>query len=92
LCFTADSNYKETLNALKYANRARNIKNKVSVDESYGCNSVKINQLRDQISKLKMEIKTLRSGDCNEEISRKYEEEIKSFKEELGITKMKLQA
>ncbi|CAB4434876.1 unnamed protein product [Rhizophagus irregularis] len=36
----ADSNFMETLNTLKYANRARNIKNKVSVNESYGGNSV----------------------------------------------------
>ncbi|CAB4434881.1 unnamed protein product [Rhizophagus irregularis] len=63
----ADSNFMETLNTLKYANRARNIKNKVSVNESYN------------------------AGGCNEETSRKYEEEIKSLKEELGMTKMKLQ-
>jgi hypothetical protein len=86
----ADSNFMETLNTLKYANRARNIKNKVSVNESYGGNSVEINQLRGQISRLKMEIQTLRAGGCNEETSRKHEEEIKSLKGELGMTKMKL--
>ncbi|CAB5395917.1 unnamed protein product [Rhizophagus irregularis] len=64
----ADSNFMETLNTLKYANRARNIR---------------IN--------LKVEIQNLRAGGCNEETSRKYEEEIKSLKEELGMTKMKLQ-
>jgi hypothetical protein len=79
------------LNTLKYANRARNIKNKVSVNESYGGNSVEINRLRGQINRLKMEIQTLRAGGCNEETSRKYEEEIKSLKGELGMTKMKLQ-
>ncbi|PKC59551.1 P-loop containing nucleoside triphosphate hydrolase protein, partial [Rhizophagus irregularis] len=52
----SDSNFMETLNTLKYANRARNIKNKVSVNESYGGNSIEINQLRGQISRLKMEI------------------------------------
>ncbi|CAB5377761.1 unnamed protein product [Rhizophagus irregularis] len=88
----ADSNFMETLNTLKYANRARNIKNKVSVNESYGGNSVEINQLRGQISRLKMEIQTLRAGGCNEETSRKYEEEIKGLKGELGMTKMKLQS
>ncbi|GBC24961.2 uncharacterized protein OCT59_009462 [Rhizophagus irregularis] len=88
----ADSNFMETLNTLKYANRARNIKNKVSINESYGGNSVEINQLRGQISRLKMEIQTLRAGGCNEETSRKYEEEIKSLKRELEMTKMKLQS
>jgi hypothetical protein len=88
----ADSNFMETLNTLKYANRARNIKNKVSVNESYGCNSVEINQLRGQIRRLKMEIQTLRAGGCNEETSRKYEEEIKNLKGELGLAKMKLQS
>jgi hypothetical protein len=87
----ADSNFMETLNTLKYANRARNIRNKVSVNESYGCNSVEINQLRGQIRRLKMEIQALRSSGCNEEASREYEEEIKSLKGELGMTKMKLQ-
>jgi hypothetical protein len=89
---SADSNLMETLNTLKYANRARNIKNKVSVNESYGFNSVEIDQLRDQISILKMEIQTLRAGGCNEETSRKYEEEINSLKGELGMTKIKLQS
>ncbi|CAI2162112.1 19599_t:CDS:2 [Funneliformis geosporum] len=86
----ADSNFMETLNTLKYANRARNIKNKVSVNENFGGNSVEINQLRGQISRLKMEIQTLISGGCNEETSRKYDEEIKVLKGELGMTKMKL--
>ncbi|RGB31581.1 hypothetical protein C1646_642581 [Rhizophagus diaphanus] len=87
----ADSNSMETLNTLKYANRARNIKNKVSVNESYNGDTVEINQLCGQISRLKMEIQTLRAGGLDEETSRKYEEEIKSLKEELGMTKMKLQ-
>ncbi|CAG8447211.1 4533_t:CDS:10 [Rhizophagus irregularis] len=86
----ADSNFMETLNTLKYANRARNIKNKVSVNESYDGNSVEINQLRGQISRLKMEIQTLRAGGCNEETSRKHEEDIKSLQNELGMTKWKL--
>ncbi|CAG8441535.1 13398_t:CDS:2 [Acaulospora colombiana] len=88
----ADSNFMETLNTLKYANRARNIKNKVSVNESYGGNSIEINQLRGQISRLKLEIQTLRSNGLDEEATRKYEEEVKSLKNELGVVKMKLQA
>ncbi|CAB4434877.1 unnamed protein product [Rhizophagus irregularis] len=37
-----------------------------------------------------MEIQTLRAGGCNEETSRKYEEDIKSLQNELGMTKWKL--
>ncbi|CAG8489476.1 20594_t:CDS:2 [Gigaspora margarita] len=87
----ADSNFMETLNTLKYANRARNIKNKVSVNESYGGNSVEINQLRSQIAQLRMEIQMLRSSGADEENSRKYEEEITHLRGELGLTKMRLQ-
>nr|CAG8434626.1 1789_t:CDS:10 [Entrophospora candida] len=87
----ADSNFMETLNTLKYANRARNIKNKVSVNENFGGNSIEINQLRGQISRLKMEVQTLRSCGANEENTRAYEEEIKKLKGDLGMTKMKLQ-
>src|SRR5207249_2004815 len=75
---------------LKYANRARNIKNKVNINVSYGGNSVEINKLRGQINRLKTEIQTLHDGGCNEITSHKYEEEIKFLKEELGMTRMKL--
>ncbi|CAG8750556.1 28006_t:CDS:1, partial [Racocetra persica] len=87
----ADSNFMETLNTLKYANRARNIKNKVTVNETYGGNSVEINQLRSQIAQLKMEIQTLRSGGIDENNARKYEDEITYLRGELGLTKMRLQ-
>src|SRR5436190_22934113 len=83
----ADSNFIETLSTLKYANRARNIKNKASVNES---NSVEINKLHGQINRLKMEIQTLRAGGYSEENSRKYEEEIKFLKGELEMVKIKL--
>ncbi|CAB4439666.1 unnamed protein product [Rhizophagus irregularis] len=92
----ADSNFMETLNTLKYANRARNIKHKISVNESYGGNSVEINQLRGQISRLKLENQTLRAGGCNEETNQLisgvkthftvqgYETEIKNLKDQIS--------
>ncbi|CAG8467090.1 6617_t:CDS:2 [Paraglomus occultum] len=86
----ADSNFMETLNTLKYANRTRNIKNKVSVNESYGESSVEINRLRSQVSQLKMELQTLRAGGVDAEVARKYEEEINRLKGECGQLKMKM--
>lgn len=50
----AESNYEETLNAIKYASRARNIKNKPVVNRDP--NSLLIESLRTQISNLQGEI------------------------------------
>ena len=44
----------ETLNTLKYANRARNIKNKVVVNQDK--TSQQINALRAEIARLQMEL------------------------------------
>ena len=46
----AESNYEESLNSIKYASRARNIKNKAVVNRD--ANSLLIDSLRTQISKL----------------------------------------
>ncbi|KAI9494694.1 hypothetical protein BDB00DRAFT_301828 [Zychaea mexicana] len=58
----ADTNFVETLSTLKYANRARNIKNRVSVNQEFAGSSVEVSQLRSQIAKLKMELNTLRAS------------------------------
>jgi hypothetical protein len=50
----ADSNYEESLNSIKYASRARNIKNKAVVNRDP--NSLLIDSLRGQICVLKGEI------------------------------------
>lgn len=50
----AESNYEESLNSIKYASRARNIKNKAVVNRDP--NSLLIDSLRQQISKLQGEI------------------------------------
>eukprot|EP00347_Sterkiella_histriomuscorum_P016618 403352497 len=51
----AESNYEETLNSIKYASRARNIKNKPVVNRDP--NSMLIDSLRQQISSLTGEVK-----------------------------------
>ncbi|KAI9223657.1 hypothetical protein BC828DRAFT_232096 [Blastocladiella britannica] len=56
----ADTNFQETLSTLKYANRARNIKNKVTINPQSGANSVEVQQLRTQITRLKLELATLK--------------------------------
>lgn len=43
----ADSNYEETLNTLKYASRARNIKNKPTINRD--ANSALIESLKEQV-------------------------------------------
>src|SRR5581483_609267 len=68
----ADSSSTETLNTLKYANRVRNIENKFSINKSYYDNSVEINQLHEQIDKLKKK-------------TSENEEEIKLLKEKLQM-------
>ena len=50
----AESNYDESLNSIKYASRARNIKNKAVVNRDP--NSLLIDSLRQQITQCKSEI------------------------------------
>lgn len=50
----SDRDFMETLNTLKYANRARNIKNKVIVNQDRA--SQQISALRTEIARLQMEL------------------------------------
>lgn len=50
----SDRDFMETLNTLKYANRARNIKNKVMVNQDKA--SQQISTLRTEIARLQMEL------------------------------------
>ncbi|XP_045079510.1 kinesin-like protein KIF21A isoform X5 [Coregonus clupeaformis] len=56
----SDRDFMETLNALKYANRARNIKNKVMVNQDKA--SQQISALRTEIARLQMELMEYRTG------------------------------
>ncbi|KAI9025980.1 hypothetical protein CLU79DRAFT_743991 [Phycomyces nitens] len=62
----ADTNFMETLNTLKYANRARNIKNRVSVNQEFAGSSIEVNQLRALVGRLRMEIAGLRQDGATE--------------------------
>ncbi|XP_068132398.1 kinesin-like protein KIF21A isoform X3 [Hyperolius riggenbachi] len=56
----SDRDFMETLNTLKYANRARNIKNKVMVNQDR--TSQQINALRNEITRLQMELMEYKTG------------------------------
>lgn len=55
----SDRDFMETLNTLKYANRARNIKNKVMVNQDKA--SQQISTLRTEIARLQMELMEYRT-------------------------------
>ncbi|CAM9599974.1 unnamed protein product, partial [Ectocarpus sp. 8 AP-2014] len=56
----SESNMHETLSALRYANRARNIQNKPVVNRD--ANSMVINELREKVQALAAELLRIRSG------------------------------
>ncbi|KAM6973550.1 kinesin-like protein KIF21A [Aplochiton taeniatus] len=56
----SDRDFMETLNSLKYANRARNIKNKVMVNQDKA--SQQISALRTEIARLQIELMEYRTG------------------------------
>lgn len=51
----------ETLNTLKYANRARNIKNRVTINQDFAGSSIEVNQLRAQLARLRIELASVRA-------------------------------
>lgn len=57
-CSPAETNFEETLNTLKYASRARNIKNKPVVNRDPA--SQQIAALRQQVYELQVELSTSR--------------------------------
>lgn len=56
----SDRDFMETLNTLKYANRARNIKNRVSINQDKSSRT--ITQLRQQIAQLQLELTEYKQG------------------------------
>ncbi|ORX49840.1 hypothetical protein DM01DRAFT_1272729, partial [Hesseltinella vesiculosa] len=61
----AEANFAETLSTLKYANRAKNIRNKVSINQEFAGSSMQANQLRAQLSRLRMELQSLKASQTN---------------------------
>lgn len=53
----AEANYTETLNTLKYANRARNIRNRVTVNQEAAADATMTERLKAQIVRLKEELR-----------------------------------
>ena len=56
----ADRDMLETLNTLKYANRARNIKNKVVVNKDSASQQIAL--LQDTVQKLRLELMQYKQG------------------------------
>lgn len=50
----SDRDFMETLNTLKYANRARNIQNKVTINQDKSSRTIQL--LRQEIQQLQLEI------------------------------------
>lgn len=81
----ADSNFMETLNTLKYANRARNIKNRVTINQDFAGSSIEVNQLRSLVARLRMEIASLRSEGKGESYSSsvQHDDEVRGLRNEI---------
>ncbi|KAI8136752.1 hypothetical protein BJV82DRAFT_386168 [Fennellomyces sp. T-0311] len=84
----ADTNFVETLSTLKYANRARNIKNRVSLNQEFTGSSVEVNQLRSQINKLKLELNTLRASGVTSSIPNN---EVEALRQEINRLRARVQ-
>ena len=62
--------YTETLNTLKYANRARNIQNRVQVNQYFNEPSEETHHLRMQVARLKIQVAMLKDGKQDQEIEK----------------------
>ncbi|KAI9277030.1 hypothetical protein BDA99DRAFT_474946 [Phascolomyces articulosus] len=88
----SDSNFMETLNTLKYANRARNIKNRVTINQDFAGSSIEINQLRAYIARLRMEIASLRASGATDGIGAASDSgENKALRVEIGRLRERIQ-
>lgn len=74
----SDRDFMETLNTLKYANRARNIKNKVVVNQDK--TSQQISALRAEIARLQMELMEYKAVRKNADPSSLLETEPQTFR------------
>jgi hypothetical protein len=87
----ADTNFMETLNTLKYANRARNIKNRVTVNQDFAGSSMEVNQLKALVSRLRMEIATLRADGSLSTVTSSNKEDHSSLRNESARLRERLQ-
>ncbi|CEG69375.1 Putative Kinesin [Rhizopus microsporus] len=78
---SSESDYAETLNTLKYANRARNIQNRVEINHEYNEGSAdELRYLRTQVARLKMQVSVLSDINSNHTL----EDQVKVLKEEMN--------
>ncbi|KAI8378632.1 hypothetical protein BD560DRAFT_389939 [Blakeslea trispora] len=92
----ADSNFMETLNTLKYANRARNIKNKVTINQDFAGSSIEVNQLRAQLARLRIELASLRAESAGSEKGRSFnsyqhDDEVRALRSEVTRLRDRIQ-
>lgn len=84
----ADVDYNETISTLVYANRARNIRNRVIINQDFrDSTNSEIAQLRAEINRLKMENSSFRamgSGPATELDQRRAAEEMRSLRGEVS--------
>ncbi|XP_015784967.1 kinesin-like protein KIF21A isoform X2 [Tetranychus urticae] len=91
----SDRDFMETLNTLRYANRAKNIKNKVVANQDKA--SETINLLRKEIQQLQLELMEYKQGkriigeDGNEQINDMYHENT-MLQKEIGNLKLRVKA
>ncbi|KAI9256701.1 hypothetical protein BY458DRAFT_519321 [Sporodiniella umbellata] len=78
----SDSNFMETLNTLKYANRARNIKNRVTINQEFAGSSIEVNQLKSQLARLRLELASARAEGTSDEV-RPLKQEIDRLRDRL---------
>ncbi|KAI8144990.1 hypothetical protein BJV82DRAFT_604431 [Fennellomyces sp. T-0311] len=86
----SDSNFMETLNTMKYANRARNIKNRVTINQDFAGSSIEINQLRSYIARLRMEVASLRANGATD-VTATDGGESKALRAEIGRLRDRIQ-
>ncbi|KAG0227743.1 hypothetical protein BGX31_006864 [Mortierella sp. GBA43] len=83
----SDSDINETVSTLVYANRARNIRNRVVINQDFdGVGGAEVAKLRAEINRLKMEnqaFKAMGAGPTTELNQRRAAEEIKSLRGEV---------
>jgi len=95
-CVSAsDADLNETISTLVYANRARNIRNRVVVNHDYNdSSSAEVAKLRAEVNRLKMENSAFRAmggaGPAAELDQRRAAEEIKSLRGEVGRLRERL--
>ena len=91
----SDRDFMETLNTLRYANRAKNIKNRVTANQDKS--SQTINVLRRQIQQLQVELMEYKNGkrvvteDGSEHVNDMYQEN-SMLKDEIGKLKIRIKA